>query len=172
MPRCCVAEHTSPASTEVADSCSGTLPDLTCHAAHGDWYIPEEGHRKRLKGVRSGPNDPNVVHSKVARVAALRLGTEAEILRAGAVCLMCCAVHAAATGIGIAPRIFNTGPLGAGIIAEAVNIQPALLYIAQSAAPNIAIGASIVSVLPRSHFMRHLCCQRQNLQHCARHPQH
>ena len=56
-----------------------------------------------------------------------------------------CFAHAAATGIGIAPRIFNTGPLGAGIIAEAVNIQPALLYIAQSAAPNIAIGASIVS---------------------------
>lgn len=59
-----------------------------------------------------------------------------------------CAAHAAATGIGIAPRIFNTGPLGAGIIAEAVNIQPALLYIAQSGAPNIAIGASIVSCAP------------------------
>ncbi len=56
--------------------------------------------------------------------------------------------YAAATGIGIAPRIFNTGPLGAGVIAEAVNIQPALLYIAQSAAPDIAIGASIVSVSP------------------------
>ena len=54
-------------------------------------------------------------------------------------------LHADATGIGIAPRIFNTGPLGAGVIAEAININPALLYIAQSGNPNVAVGYSVVS---------------------------
>ncbi len=56
-----------------------------------------------------------------------------------------------ATGIGISPRIFNTGPLGAGIIAEAISINPALLYIAQSGYPNVAVGYSVVSdMCPRN----------------------
>ena len=58
----------------------------------------------------------------------------------------CCAC-AAATGIGISPRIFNTGPLGAGVIAEAISINPALLYIAPSAAPDVAVGYSVVSAI-------------------------
>lgn len=58
--------------------------------------------------------------------------------------LACCAC-ADATGIGISPRIFNTGPLGAGVIAEAISINPALLYIAQSADVNVAVGYSVVS---------------------------
>lgn len=56
--------------------------------------------------------------------------------------------HADATGIGISPRIFNAGPLGTGAIAEAININPALLYIAQSGAPDVAIGYSVVSTAP------------------------
>ena len=65
-------------------------------------------------------------------------------------------LHADATGIGISPRIFNTGPLGAGVIAEAININPALLYIAQSGYPNVAVGYSVVSNL--SFENRPPCC--------------
>ena len=60
---------------------------------------------------------------------------------------------AVANGIGIFPSLFNSGPLGAGAIAEAISVNPALVYIAQSGAVGVDIGASIVSGLPAKNGM-------------------